>query len=193
MQGRDGFPGMRFDRVGNGEDRQHSAFVGQECHRAPLGLVFDEASFDGRTAQFALLDQTMIPKDQVLVTDAPLEHHAPAAHEVIDNGGGGASAVEMAFDTGGWRGQPGYRPTPKSLSRIRSGPDFGCDQLRFAFGDRPRLVEGNDFQLTGIFQINAAFDQNPRRAALASPLTTVTGVAITKAQGQAITRRTKAL
>ena len=79
---------MRFDRVGNGEDRQHSAFVGQECHRAPLGLMFDEASFDGRTAQFALLDQSMIPKDQVLVTDATLNTTPLQRHEVIDNGGG---------------------------------------------------------------------------------------------------------
>jgi hypothetical protein len=53
-----------------------------------LGLVFDEASFDGGTAQFALLDQTMIPKDQVLVTDAPLDT-APRQRCEIDNGGGG--------------------------------------------------------------------------------------------------------
>jgi hypothetical protein len=46
--------------------------------------VFDEASFDGRTAQFALLDQTMIPKDQVLVTDAPLDTAPRQRCEVID-------------------------------------------------------------------------------------------------------------
>ena len=63
---------MRFYRVGHGEDRQHATCVGQECHRAPLSLVFDETRFDRRAAQFALLNQAMIPKDQVLATDAPL-------------------------------------------------------------------------------------------------------------------------
>jgi hypothetical protein len=159
MQGRDGFPGMRFDRVGNGEDRQHSAFVGQECHRAPLGLVFDEASFDGRTAQFAFLDQTMIPKDQVLVTDAPWTPR-PGSDMKSSTTAAGASAVEMAFDTG-WLERAARLPALQNhFLGYGLVQNFGCDQLRFAFGDRPRLVEGNDFQLTGIFQINAAFDQN---------------------------------
>ena len=47
--------------------------------------------------------------------------------------------------------------------------DFGCDPLRFAFGDRPRLVESNDLQLTGILQIDAAFDQNPPTCCAGEP------------------------
>ena len=52
-----------------------------------LSLVFDETRFDRRAAQFALLNQAMIPKDQVLATDAPLNTAPWQSHEVINHRG----------------------------------------------------------------------------------------------------------
>jgi hypothetical protein len=88
---------------------------------------------------------------------------------------------------------PGWPPRKESSIQVRRPQHFRGDQSRFAFGDGAGLVQGNGAQLAGLFQIDAALDQDAAPSGCGESADTVTGVAMTNAQGQAITSRTSAL
>lgn len=87
---------------------------------------------------------------------------------------------------------PGSQPDC-ALIFCHPGIDNRIRLYRLTVRQGAGLVERQPLQLSAFFKINAALDQYPRRAAAVRPLTMVTGVEMTSAQGQAITSITSAL
>ena len=126
--------------------------------------------------------------------DASADASSRQGGEVLDHAQGKAVLFRCVghgarYRVVGTRGQAGGEQARIRPVSLRDRQVVGL--LRFAMGDGAGLVEGDPGQLAPEFEEHPPLIRMPRRAA-ERPLTMVTGVEITSAQGQAITSSTRA-
>ena len=126
--------------------------------------------------------------------DASADASSRQGGEVLDHAQGKAVLFRCVghgarYRVVGTRGQAGGEQARIRPVSLRDRQVVGL--LRFAMGDGAGLVEGDPGQLAPEFEEHPALDQDAQ-ARRGRPLTMVTGVEITSAQGQAITSSTRA-
>ena len=127
--------------------------------------------------------------------DASADASSRQGGEVLDHAQGKAVLFRCVghgarYRVVGTRGQAGGEQARIRPVSLRDRQVVGL--LRFAMGDGAGLVERDPGQLAPEFEEHPALDQDAQARRGERPLTMVTGVEITSAQGQAITSSTRA-
>ena len=162
------------------------------CSRRALGLT--ELGVKLRAAETGFVDVTMAA--QVILDRVDLAQGSEARNRGVIVGDRHVQAHAA--------GMPGDRLAehmPAAIAQSGGDPQHlififlsgradHLDDVRLTEGQSSGLVEGQGAQAADFLEIFTAANQHPPRAAAARPQTMATGVAITRAQGQAITSTT---
>ena len=162
-----------LDGVGDREDGDDAAFIGQQGYRSPLRFVRVEHRFDVGAALIALLHQPLVAKHVGAAVDAAPRAATRQCSEIVDL----ARPIDRAdravfllqslrngfrYGVIGAFGQvQGDASDTPDKCLVGAGWQRGPrHQFRLAFGEGAGLVERDGLQVARFFQVRSALDQD---------------------------------